>query len=198
MGFCTCSISGIKLHNSCEPVNAGKQNTARLKVSCFRGHKVQETYKLPSRNMTINDSFCTRLICSFRICLMGIHKIAASVVILGIALPIKAAFRLIHVPSIHGNHAFLMGLHWKMHTEVIAIHQPTTTAAMTAEICRKRRDGKIRRYIFSNASLTSITVARYMLSKVRRSLKKTIWSSVDTTFACLPSPWVITFVNSQL
>jgi hypothetical protein len=29
-------------------------------------------------------------------------------------------------------------------------------------------------------------------------LKKTTWSSVDTTLACLPSPWWITFVNSQL
>lgn len=157
IGFRTCSIGGIELHNSREPVNAGKQDTAKLKVSCFRDQRMQETYKLPSRNITSNDSFCARLTCSFRICFTGIHKIATSVAILGIALPIKEAFRLMHVPSIHGSHARLMGSHWKMLTAQIDIHQPITTAAMMAEICRKRREGKMRRYICRSASLTSIT-----------------------------------------
>lgn len=115
------------------------------------------TYKLPSKKITNSDNFCAMFTCNLMIGPTGRHKIAISVTIFGIALPMNEALRLMQVPSIQGIQAFLIGWHWNMHTAQIAIHQPITTAAMRAEANRKFRDGKMRRYIDRRASLMSIT-----------------------------------------
>jgi hypothetical protein len=88
----------------------------------------------------------------------GIHKIAMSVKMLGTALPINEALRLMQVPSIaEPNQAFLIGLHWKMLTQLIAMTQPIVTNPKMYAPIRKFFVGKIRMYIRSSESFTSPT-----------------------------------------
>ena len=86
------------------------------------------------------------------------HKIIISVKILGTALPMNEALRLMHVPATAGtNQAFSIGLHWKMLTQLMAMTQPIVTDPKMYAPIRKSLVGNMRKYIRRSESLTSPT-----------------------------------------
>jgi hypothetical protein len=107
-GVPTCCICYIELHDGGEPVSAGNKHARSRSVFVFVGFKgcvTWETHKLPSIKVQSSEIFCRGLACRFQTCLIGIHRIARSVTMLGTALPMNDALRLIHVPFSHGIHA---------------------------------------------------------------------------------------------
>lgn len=81
-----------------------------------------------------------------------------SVEMLGTALPINEALSSMQVPLIvEPNHAFLIGLHWKMVTQLMAMTQPIVTNPKMYAPVGKFFVGKMCIYISSSDSLTNPT-----------------------------------------
>lgn len=73
----------------------------------------------------------------------------------------KDFLRLMQWPGTAGFHVLSMGVHWKIETKIMAIHQPMERAARTKEPILILCTGKIRRYISSNESLVKQTQVTY-------------------------------------
>jgi hypothetical protein len=69
------------------------------------------TYKLPSRNTTLNCNLKDKLGTNFHTWRIGRAKMSTSVVTFGIALPMNESLRLMHVPAMVGFQSFVIGVH---------------------------------------------------------------------------------------
>lgn len=100
-------------------------NSTLVAVSDVQGEAGRRiTDKEPSKNMKHSDARWAGVTCSFHTWPMGMQRMATSVRMFGTALPTKDALRLMHFPAIRGNQAFLIGSHWKMLTQLMAMTQP--------------------------------------------------------------------------
>jgi hypothetical protein len=77
---------------------------------------------------------------------------------LGIALPINDPLRLMQFPGIVGFHALAIGVHWKMLTAMMEMHQQTDKAPSIQQPIRILRTGKMRQYIRSKDTFVRATV----------------------------------------
>jgi hypothetical protein len=77
---------------------------------------------------------------------------------LGIALPINDPLRLMQLPGIVGFHALAIGVHWKMLTAMMEMHQQTDKAPRIQQPIRILRTGKMRQYMRSKDTFVRATV----------------------------------------
>ena len=83
------------------------------------------------------------------------HKITISVKILGTALPMNEALRLMHVPATAGRTRTKTKT--RMTTQLMAMTQPIVTDPKMYAPIRKSLVGNMRKYIRRSESLTSPT-----------------------------------------
>lgn len=81
-----------------------------------------------------------------------------SVTILGTAFPMNEALRLIQVPGMRVSQARAIGVHWKMHTRIIAMPHARDIPPRIMEAMRISLVGKMRQYISRIETLVTAIV----------------------------------------
>lgn len=108
--------------------------------------EVENSHKVPRRNIKINWSFLIFGNCSFQIRGRGSRRITKSVAMVKIATARMVASSSMHLALMKGLNPALMGLHLKTTMRTLTMANAVTKAPTAQTIVWKARLGKILRY----------------------------------------------------